>query len=265
MTALTCLSKATLEAINTLGHWLADNDSGVPPAQQEADLIVLAGNAVLPTIEFAYDFAKQSGRPLLISGGIGHSTHYLQALISRHSRYHSLMVNGLSEAAILKDIAVKFWAIPAEQIIAETASANCGQNAQFTRAKLDRLNLAPLNVLLIQDPTMQRRTRATFARVWQDAQVKPRWLSFSGMLPTLERQGDGIGFAGSPSGVWPLERYISLICGEIPRLRDDADGYGPNGRDFIVHVDIPDEVMAAWHLLQDDKRLTQILVGRALT
>ena len=28
--------------------------------------------------------------------------------------------------------------------------------------------------------------------------------------------------------------------GEIPRLTDNAEGYGPNGKKFICHVDIPE-------------------------
>ena len=38
--------------------------------------------------------------------------------------------------------------------------------------------------------------------------------------------------------------------GEIPRLTDDADGYGPRGKNFIAHVDIPTEVRAAHAALQ---------------
>jgi hypothetical protein len=29
-------------------------------------------------------------------------------------------------------------------------------------------------------------------------------------------------------------------------LRDDADGYGPLGRNFIDHVDIPEQVLLAY-------------------
>lgn len=47
-------------------------------------------------------------------------------------------------------------------------------------------------------------------------------------------------------GVWEVDRFISLLLGEIPRLRDDANGYGPAGKDFIDHVDTPQEVEAAW-------------------
>jgi hypothetical protein len=34
--------------------------------------------------------------------------------------------------------------------------------------------------------------------------------------------------------------------GEVPRLRDDATGYGPRGRGYIAHVDVPDDVEAAY-------------------
>ncbi len=48
-------------------------------------------------------------------------------------------------------------------------------------------------------------------------------------------------------GLWPVERYLSLLTGELPRLRDDSDGYGPRGRDFIVHVDFPEKSSCASH------------------
>jgi hypothetical protein len=51
----------------------------------------------------------------------------------------------------------------------------------------------------------------------------------------------------APDGrdTWPRERWISLVMGEVPRLRDDELGYGPRGRGFIAHVELPDEVAAA--------------------
>ena len=47
-------------------------------------------------------------------------------------------------------------------------------------------------------------------------------------------------------GIWNIEKYINLLMGEIQRLNDDEYGYGPKGKDFIIHVDIPDEVMDAF-------------------
>lgn len=61
-----------------------------------------------------------------------------------------------------------------------------------------------------------------------------------------------------------MERYLSLVLGELPRLRDDVNGYGPAGRDFIAHVEIPDEIEAAWNILRNDVILTDALVSRSL-
>ena len=34
-------------------------------------------------------------------------------------------------------------------------------------------------------------------------------------------------------GMWDMERYISLLMGEIPRLSDNEKGYGPEGKRFL--------------------------------
>ena len=51
--------------------------------------------------------------------------------------------------------------------------------------------------------------------------------------------------------MWDIERYITLLMGEIPRLTDDKNGYGPMGSNYIVHVDIPDLVKQAFSLLRE--------------
>ncbi len=68
----------------------------------------------------------------------------------------------------------------------------------------------------------------------------------------------------SYKGLWPVERYLSLLTGELPRLRDDSDGYGPRGRDFIVHVDFPVEVAQAWQTLKHDAVLIEAMESRSL-
>ncbi|MDH2692737.1 hypothetical protein QDX80_23695, partial [Escherichia coli] len=53
-------------------------------------------------------------------------------------------------------------------------------------------------------------------------------------------------------GMWDVERYITLLMGEIPRLSDDGDGYGPLGKNFIAHVDVPNEVKTAFLELKQE-------------
>lgn len=61
---------------------------------------------------------------------------------------------------------------------------------------------------------------------------------------------DTLAYTEPIHGMWPMQRYITLLMGEIPRLTDDADGYGPNGKGFIAHVEIPERVQKAFAMLR---------------
>jgi uncharacterized SAM-binding protein YcdF (DUF218 family) len=258
------LPESTLNAANTVGAWLAENDYHPRPRPGEGDLVVLAGNAVIPTIDAACQLVAAGEQTLLISGGIGHSTPFLYAAIARHPRYNSIRTTGRAEAAILADIAHQFWNIPRERMLVEDTSTNCGQNALFTRAMMEEHGILSRDGIVVQDPTMQRRTMATFAHVWQDCPQAPAWKSYPGLTPVLRNSAQGTIFSGESTGLWPLERYLSLIVGELPRLRDDEQGYGPRGKGFISHVDIPAEVEDAWQRLRSDALLVEALKSRAL-
>jgi Uncharacterized conserved protein len=257
------LNDDTLHAVNRIGEWLAQNDFPTPPVNVDADLVVLAGNAVIPTIDAACQLAAEN-RTLLISGGIGHSTTFLYAAIARHPRYNILRTTGRAEASILADIAHQFWNIPHERIVIEERSTNCGENASFTRETMAQRGITCRNGIVVQDPTMQRRTMATFAKVWQDEPDAPKWSSYPGYLPVLQNGNLSVTFAGQANDVWPVERYLSLLLGELPRLQDDENGYGPRGKGFIAHVDIPEDVHNAWQILTQDRLLREALTSRSL-
>ena len=57
-------------------------------------------------------------------------------------------------------------------------------------------------------------------------------------------------FDSQVHGMWTVERYVNLLMGQIPRLADAVDGYGPMGKDFIAHVDIPEAVSEAFEALK---------------
>ncbi|MCK1968275.1 YdcF family protein [Franconibacter sp. IITDAS19] len=258
------LSESTLNAINTLGQWLAQTDMASPADASAAQLVVLAGNAALPTLETAAQISNAHALPLLITGGIGHSTTFLYAAVARHPRYNSLRTTGLSEADLLASIARKYLKVPEERLIIERRSTNSGENASFTRQLMEDKGLKPQRAVLIQDPTMQRRTAATFARVWRDAPAKPQWLSFPGFVPRVMNGERNLTFANPQDGLWEVARYLSLVLGEMPRLNDDEQGYGPRGRGFIEHVDMPADVHEAWEQVQNDAALTGPLRSRSL-
>lgn len=260
------LSVERITAVNTIAAWLAVDDFSAQALTLRAEVIILAGNAVLSTVEGACQLAKTHGIPLLITGGIGHSTAYLQQAVARHPRYGVLSTGACSEAAILHAIATAFWHLPDDQILLETASKNTGENASFARALLDDLALVPQNVILIQDPVLQRRTSATFRQAWRNAATPPAFINWPTYIPRLVNTHDGMDFAGvGQHGRWPVDRFLSLLMGEIPRLRDDQHGYGPQGQNFICHVDIPAEVEQAWQMLKHHPALSPLWLDRTRT
>ena len=264
MTRFPTLPEKTLAAVNAIGHWLAQNEFEGKPLPTQADCIVLAGNAVIPTIDAACELAAAHKIPLLISGGIGHSTPFLYAAIARHARYNKVRTTGRTEAAIMGDIARQFWKIPAEKLLLEQRSTNCGENARLSWALIRERRLNVKTLVVVQDPTMQRRTMATFARVLEEINDDMCCVSYPGFTPELDNGSYGLRFLPEREGLWPVERYLSLIPGELARLRDDEQGYGPNGRNFIAHVEMPDEIVRAWQIVQADETLMPTLQARAL-
>jgi len=228
--------------LNRVAAFLALDDGPATPA----DALVLLGNSVLAVAERAF-VALRMGvvRRLLIAGGRGHSTPLLEQNLRNDARYASITSHGQSEAELLGRIATGFWRIEPERILLETASSNCGENALFALRTLQDHGVEAESLILMQDPTMQRRTDATFRKVWREAGLKARFANDPTWVPQLSLRDGKLDFTQRVAGCWPVERFASLVMGEIPRLRDDEAGYGPKGRGLIEHVDIPEIVLAA--------------------
>lgn len=156
----------------------------------------------------------------------------------------------LSEAEILKFYLLNHHNIDPDRILTEIRSSNCGANAEESYKVLDKHGISPQSIILIQDPTMQRRTYASFLKVWGiNSGVK--WINFAPFVPEVKGEGDKLKIVNKNiSGLWNMDRFISLVMGEIPRLRNDSNGYGPNGKGFIVPVDIPEKVEEAYSRLE---------------
>lgn len=209
----------TDDDLDTIGRWLARRDDGADRAP--ADALVLCGSAVLASVAVAADLLHRGVVPrIVVTGGVGHSTAFLRAAVGAPD-------DTRSEAAVLGELLVRDHGVPADAVVLEEAATNCGENARFA------LDLLPgvRRVLVVQDPTMQRRTHAVLEHL--DAGLDVR--SWAPLVPV----------GAARDGVWSPERFASLVLGEVRRLRDDADGYGPNGAGFLGHVDVPADVEAA--------------------
>jgi len=244
-------SDSQLADINQLAEFLAlDQTGGATPnqmARSEPQLLILLGNAILPVAERAFTVLSRGAvEKILIAGGIGHSTDLLYQAVKGHANYHVIATEGRSEAAILHDIAVQFFAISPEQLLLETASTNCGDNAVQARRVLEQAGEPAARIILTQDPLMQRRTDASFRKVWQD-RPEVQFINWPTFTPQIEQRGDGLAYRGeTDASLWSWPRFASLLLGEIPRLRNTVQGYGPLGKGFIAAVDIPPEIEAAY-------------------
>jgi hypothetical protein len=238
--------------INLVAQYLARRDvAGLRPDALggSVDVLVLLASSLLEPIEMAAQALKNgSARRLLISGGIGHSTDDLRRSVAAHSIYRQVETMGRSEAEICADILIQYLDIDPDLILVESASTNCGGNAVESRRVLDGRGETVRTMLLMQDPTMQRRTHACFERAWSD-HFAIRIMSYAPFVPRVELEGARFVVKGSGGSTWGFGRFVSLILGEIPRLRDDASGYGPNGRDYFDHVEVPILVLEAYECL----------------
>lgn len=225
---------------------------------------------------------------LVICGGIGHSTPHLYDAVSSHPIYHTLSANITTtnppEAELLHAIQRTFHPLPPfhPQIHIEPHSTNCGANALETRHLLDATNIpTPTSLLIVQDPTMSLRTLASFQHAYSDhhhhhhtSSPPPTFQTCPVIVPRMKlllppttdkssavssNSDDSttplslLAWDHPPSEsalLWPIPRFLDLLMGEIPRLRDDAEGYGPKGKGFIAHVDVSREVEEAFELLR---------------
>ena len=248
----------TATHLNVLGEYLAHRS--IPALTQEAlqecygipqaDVLILFGGSIPHGCDLC-GRACQAGiaRHLLIVGGEGHTTEALRQHI--HAAYPDIPTAGRMEADIIADFLRARYGITGAMI--ENRSTNCGNNATNALDVLNAHDVQARSLLLIQDATMQRRMDATCKKVWADTgKADTVFIHYAPYKPRFSIWGDRL--VAEPAdiwGMWPAERLITLLMGEIPRLTDDAQGYGPKGTGFLAHVDMPEAVAHAFSALSE--------------
>lgn len=244
--------------LNTLVRFLARRDLEALSSEalekrfsvRQADLLVLLGNSSLFVAEQAAMAFKQGmAHALMICGGKGHSTHYLAENVKRHPRYNQVPVEDRAEADILQDILVQQLGVAAKDILLENQSTNCGANALEAYRVLGPGRATMKTILLMQDPVLQLRSALSFGKVWEGRE-EAVFISYAAFIPTLKEEEESITFTNPAFFEFcAMERFLSLVLGEIPRLRNDKDGYGPLGKGFIQPIMLPAEVQNAYERL----------------
>lgn len=228
---------------------------------QQADVMVLFGGSILAGGDvLAQAMRAGVARTYVIVGGAGHTTQTFREKV--HFLCPDLdFADNACEADVFAAYLRSRHGLEADLL--ERRSTNCGNNISYLRELLADNGVSCKTLILSQDATMQLRMEAICRHDWP--QVEPvsfaayRARVVAGEVPatgdkSLPGSADpfhALTFDPAPLGMWASRRYLTLLMGEIPRLTDDENGYGPRGKGFLVHVDIPGEVTVAFERLRE--------------
>lgn len=238
------------DAVNRLSRFLGPRD--VPRLTGEAlmarfqipqaDVMALFGGSILEgAAVMAQAMEAGAAKTYVIVGGEGHTTKALREAAAR--RIPGLNTAGLPEARIFNALLKHDYGLEADLL--ECESTNCGNNITLLLSLLERRKISFESIILTQDASMQLRMAAGLRRHRPDAHI----ISYAAYEARAAVRRGQLAFQEDIPGMWPMDRYLSLLLGEIPRLTDDENGYGPRGKGFIAHVDIPPEISDAFALL----------------
>ncbi len=184
----------------------------------KADAILVLGSYDTAVAERGAELWLEGWAPLVVmSGGQGAITRRLWEE---------------PEADLFARIAVE-KGVPADRILIENASTNTGENITFTRRLLADRGLDPGSFIVVQKPYMERRSYATFRRLWPEKIVvvtSPR-ASFDEYLLTHS------------NATLSSEDVISIMVGDLQRIRV----YPMRG--FQIPQEIPPDVWSAYEAL----------------
>ncbi|GAA0177495.1 DUF218 domain-containing protein YdcF [Clostridium sediminicola] len=251
------ITKEQINDINIISSFLSKRDIDSLNEQSlykkfgilKVDMLILLGNSLIYTVEIAAKaFRNKIAKELMVVGGIGHSTELLRRNVENSMKYKEINCSDKAEAEIIKEILCKYCKIAEESIITENKSTNCGSNANESLKVIQNAGKEVKSVILIQDPTMQLRTYASFKKEWKN--VKDiRFINYAPLVPQMKIGNGNVSYTNNINGLWDIERFLSLIMGEIPRIIDNENGYGPEGKGFIDHVDVPNNIIRAYERL----------------
>ena len=186
-----------------LGHVLAP-----------ADAIVVLGSHDLRVAERGAELFLAGWAPLLaFTGGLGSLT---RGLFDR------------PEAEVFAARAADMG-VPGGSMLIEDRATNTGENVAFTRELLRSRGLAVKKAIAVQKPYMERRTLATFQKLWPELEV----------IVTSPQ----IDFDAYPGQQVSRDDVIHIMVGDLQRLMLYAE------KGWSAPQDIPPEVIEAYQRL----------------
>ncbi|MFD0076028.1 YdcF family protein [Streptomyces sp. NPDC127166] len=122
--------------------------------------------------------------------------------------------------------------VPDDAILVEPNAANTGQNITLTRVLLAAAGIAPVTVMLVSKPYMERRSFATARKLWPDVEI----VCASEPLE-LDDYFKSIG---------DEKLVVDMLVGDLQRVIE----YPKQG--FAIAQDVPEDVHAAYESLIRD-------------
>lgn len=216
---------------------------------EQVDVLAFFGGSILAGgDQLALAIQNKLAKTYVIVGGAGHTTDGLRQQVRDH--FPQLDPTGLTEAEIFQAYLQQKYGLSADFL--ETKSTNCGNNITYLLDLLADKHIDFQSILLLQDATMQCRMWATMKKYTEDKLL----LNYASYQVTVRKENDQLQFDKAPFGIWDMDHYLSLLLGEIPRLRDDEEGYGPKGANYLAHIDIPKEIEESYQLIQEKTGMT---------
>ena len=220
---------------------------------ESVDLFVLFGGGVIGLVdELARAMQTGVARQYAIVGGRGRATYWLdEAFAHKRDEWNDPQVTSLepyvaSEAEMLNAVLGHCHGLQADFL--ETRSTNCGNNITYLLDLIREQGIPCNSIILCQDASMQRRMDAGFRLHGPKDCLVINYAAYKACV-TADEEGR-LTYASPIHGMWDIPRYADLLMGEIPRLADTPSGYGPKGKGFIAHVEVPEKVMATFEELK---------------
>lgn len=241
------------ECINILGAFCGKRDVQSLTVEQlkskygieDVDVMVLFGGSIMCGGDVFADAMKHCiAKKYIIVGGCGHTTESLR--VKMNTEFPDIETAGFPEAFVFEKYLEHRYGLHADFL--ECDSTNCGNNITYLMDLLKNNKIPCKSIILAQDATMQYRMEAGLKKYAKDVQI----INFATYKANVIVKNSELLFENEIWGMWDMDRYITLLMGEIPRLSDNADGYGPKGKNYIIHVDIPKEVEEAFLVLKEE-------------
>ena len=123
--------------------------------------------------------------------------------------------------------------VPVTSILIENRSTNTGENILFTKQLLKEKQMDPQKFIVVQKPYMERRSFATFRKMWPEKEV----------LVTSPRVSFEEYLCGYTNETLSKDDVISIMVGDLQRIKLYPE------RGFQIPQEIPPEIWSAYEEL----------------